>query len=374
VMVNSATLIYKGLQGKRRYFYLAGFLTGLAVTIWPAFLVVAFIFLLLILFVPQKESRRLSDLLKFTLPFLILPLVVWIPQYLLLSEFHLTHTATVGQFTGIPGPAWLLDLAYRFFLLGGFDWHQQGVTVLFGITYVILIVLAILGYRSLKKSDPLRRRFLKWFLVLMILVLPLVNYVFFSNYTRRVQVLFSISVIVLAAYYLLERFQQKRRIWAIAFVAWITIFANGWNVYQAHTEVLGAQKRHEGWQEDATGVLQCLRANTNFGDYIFCTKHTYRWVIAGYLVRFNLLAHRSGAYFSLNPELSEKMLNQYNAVLGSTDLDLIMRIFREYKIRFVIIYKGEPEQFPGLQLLLEHCTPVCTSDFYKIVRCEPSTE
>ena len=370
VIIDSVTLVYKGLQGRLWCFYLAGFLTGLSVTIWPAFLLVTLIFLLIIFLVPERESGRFGDLLKFTLPFLILPLVVWIPQYLLLSEFHLTGTDTIGGFTGIPGPAWLFDLVYRFFLLGGFDWHQHVVTVLFGVTYCILIVLAIFGYRSLDGSDLLRKRFLKWFLILMILILPVVNYVFFSNYTRRVQVLFNIPVIVLAAFYLLQEFGKKYKSLAIAFLIWAALFANIWNVYQAHRSALETQHRYQGWKEDATGVLQFLRANTSFGDYIFSTKQTYRWVIAGYLVRFNLLAHRTGAYFSLNPQLSEKMLKQYNTVLGSSDLDLIMRIFREYKIRYVIIYQGEPEKFPGLQLLLERCAPAYASEFYRIVRCD----
>lgn len=374
VIANSLTLIYKGLQGKRWCYYLSGFLAGLAVTIWPAFFLVTLIFLVIIFFAPEKGSRHPGDLLKFTLMFLILPIVVWIPQYLLLSEFHLTRTATIGQFTGIPGPAWFFDLVYRFFLLGGFDWHQHGVTVLFGITYVIFIVLAISGFRSLGVKDLLGRRFLKWYLILMILVLPVVNYVFFSNYTRRVQVLFNIPVIILAAYYLLEQFSKKYRSLVIAFVVWAALFTNGWNVYQAHRLARETQERYENWKTNATEVLQFLQSNTNFGDFIFSTKQTYRWVIAGYLVRFNLLAHRTGAYFSLNPELSEKMLKQYNTVLGSNDLDLIMRILNEYKIRYVIIYQGEPEQFPGLLLLLERCAPAYASEFYAIVRCDASTK
>jgi hypothetical protein len=374
VIVNTVSLVYKGLQGKRWCFYLAGFLTGLAVTIWPAFLLVALILLVIIFFVPEKGSKYPGDLLKFALPFLILPLVVWIPQYLLLSEFHLTGTDTIGRFTGIPGPNWFFDLVYRFFLLGGFDWHQYGVTVLFGMTYVILLVLAILDYLSLDGQDLLRKKFLKWFLVLMILVLPVVNYAFFSNYTRRVQVLFNIPVIILAAHYLLGKFKKKYRILVVAFAVWAALFANGWNVYRAHSSLLDTRNRYQDWKTDAAGVLQFLHANTSFGDFIFSTKKTYRWVIAGYLVRFNLLAHRTGAYFSLNPELSEKMLKQYNTVLGSSDLDLIMRIFREYKIRYVIIYQDEPEQFPGLQLLLEHCTPAYASEFYRIVRCDESTK
>jgi hypothetical protein len=374
VIVNSITLIYKGFQVKRWCFYLAGLLTGLAVTIWPAFLLVAFIFLVIIFFAPVKKSRHPGDLLKFALTFLILPMAVWIPQYLLLSEFHLTGTDTIGRFTGIPGPAWLFDLLYRFFLLGGFDWHQHGVTVLFGITYTVFIVLAILGYRTLDGQNLLKRRFLKWFLILMIMVLPVVNYVFFSNYTRRVQVLFNIPVIILTAYYLLEQFNKKYRILAIAFVVWAALFANGWNVYQSHSSALETKQRYESWKADATEVLQFLQSNTNFGDFIFSTKQTYRWVIAGYLVRFNLLAHRTGAYFSLNPQLSEKMLKQYNTVLGSNDLDLIMRILHEYKIKYVIIFQGEPEQFPGLLLLLEHCAPAYASEFYAIVRCDESAK
>ncbi len=370
VMVNSVTSVYGGLKGKRWCFYLTGLGTGLAVTIWPAFLLLAIVLLAVILFTPDKTLRRPGDLLKFIPAFLIFPIMVWVPQYILLSKSHLMGHSTIGQFKGIPGLFWLFDFVSRFILLGGVGWHWHGVTVLFGITYVILIGMAILGFRSLSKEELMKKRFLRLSFILMFIVLLIVHYVFSDSYSRRVQILFSIPVIILAAYHSVTQLGRKYKLGVTFLIIWVGVFTTGWNTYLAHDAVLRTKNEYEAWKKDATGALKFIQSNTDFGDYIFATKHTYRYVISGYLVRFNLLAHRSGAYFSLNPDLSEKMLKQYNTVLGSNDFDVIMRILNYYGIRYILINRGEQDQFPGIGLLTERCTTVYVSEFYKVLRCD----
>jgi 4-amino-4-deoxy-L-arabinose transferase-like glycosyltransferase len=327
VILNSITLVYLALQAKRWYLYPAGVVTGLAVTIWPAFLPVIFALVFAIFFAPDKRFRRLMDPLKFLLAFLVFPLMVWIPQYLLLSRHHLMGHHTIGRLKGIPEPAWFLDFISRFVLLGGFDRHQHEVTILFGTTYVILVAAAVLGFRSLGKKHLLKKRFLGLFFVSMLTALPIVHYVFSLMYSRCVQVLFSTLVAVVAAYYLVARLSGKYRLWGMALIVWIAGFATGWNIHRAHQHVLDTKNSFDSWKKYATGALEFVESNTAFGDYIFTTQNRYRFVLIGNLVRFNLVAHREGGYYSLNPELSEKMANHYNAILRSNDIGLTKKIF-----------------------------------------------
>jgi 4-amino-4-deoxy-L-arabinose transferase-like glycosyltransferase len=370
VIINSVTLVYLTVQGKRWCLYPAGLVTGLAVTIWPAFLPVAMVLVLAIFFAPDKKFRRQVDPLKFILAFLVVPVMVWVPQYLLLSKHHLMGHHTIGRFKGIPEPAWFLDLISRLVLLGGFDRHQHEVTILFGTTYVILVTVAVLGFRSLRKKYLLKKRFLGLFFVSMLTALPIVHYVFSLMYSRRVQVLFSTLVAVVAAYYLVAQLNRKYRLWAAALIVWIVAFTSGWNIYMAHKYVLATKDSHDSWKKYATGVLTFMESNTTFGDYIFATQNTYRFVVIGNLVRFNLVAHREGGYYSLNPELSEKMANHYNAILRSNDIGLTKKILGLYKIRYVLVQKGEQVIYPGLRQLFENCTLAYKDDYYAVLRCD----
>ncbi|MFH1335057.1 MAG: hypothetical protein ABII96_00930 [Candidatus Zixiibacteriota bacterium] len=367
VMVNSVTLVYLGLRGKRWCFYPAGLLTGLAVTIWPAFLLVAIVLLVVIYFTPEKKFWNPVSLLKFILTSLIFPLMVWIPQYLLLSKHHLLGHQSIGQFKGVPGINWFLDFAARFILLGGFDRQQQWVTVLFGMTYVILIALVIWGVRSFGKKELLKKRFLKLFFISMLMALSIIHYIFYYTYSRRVQVLLSVIVIIVAGYYLVTRLPKKYRLWNVAFILWVIIFTNGWNLYMAHKYVPETEYRYEIWRKYATGALQFIESNTAFGEYLFATEKTYRILIMGNLVRFNLMAHRSGNYYSLNPDLSEKMLDHYNTILNSNDFNITKRILNYYGIRHIVIYEGEQATYPGLGLLYENCTVAYRDENYSIL-------
>lgn len=374
VIINSVTLVYQTVQGKRWCLYPAGLAAGLAVAIWPAFLPVLFVLLLAIFFVPDKRFRRLMDPLKFLLAFLVVPLIVWVPQYLLLSRHHLMGHHTIGRFKGIPEPAWFLDFVSRFVLLGGFDRHHHWVTVLFSITYVILITGAVLGFRSLSKRHLLKRRFLGLFFVSMLTALPIVHYVFSFAYSRRVQVLFSTLVAVVAAYYLVAQLSGKYRLWGMVLIVWIAGFATGWNIHMAHRHVLDTKNSYDSWKKYATGALEFVESNTAFGDYIFATQNTYRFVLIGNLVRFNLVAHREGGYYSLNPELSKKMANHYNAILRSNDIALIRKILDLYGIRYILIQEGEQGVYPGLRELFENCTPAYQDGYYTVLRCDSSSK
>jgi hypothetical protein len=359
VMVNSLTLVYLALQGKRWCLYPAGLFAGLAVTIWPAFLPVAIVLALVILFAPEKERRRPIDLVKFASPFLGMAALVWMPQYLLLAKHDLMGHHSIARIKGIAQLGWLPDFVLRFVLLGGIDPNQLWVTVLSGIGYVILICTGILGLRCLRKEEPGKKRLLKMHLLLMLGVLILVDFVLGSAYSRRVQLLFSIPLASLAVYYLIGKLKGKRKILSVGFIAWLVALACGWNLYNLKDSVRKTKHGYEIWERRATGVLRFVESNTRYGEYIFATPWTYRFVVLGNLIRGNLLAHRDGGtYYSLNPDLSKRMLDHYNSILNSYDFGLIKRTLSFYNIRYVLMLNGEESMHIGMRVLFENCVHV----------------
>jgi hypothetical protein len=367
MIINSATLIYLALQGKRRYLYPAGLLAGLAVTVWPAFLPVALALVVVFYYAPDKKLRRWVDCLKFSLPFLVFPIIVWLPQYLLLSKYDLLGSKSVGLFKTIPGLTWFLNLLVKFIFFGGLEYQPQWVTALFGINYIIFITLAFLGLRSFRKKDLWKKRFWGMSLILMLAVIILVHYSFGPTYSCRVQLVFSIPLITVSAYYLVGQLNKKHRILSISFIVWLVVLTCGWNVYNVNKLVQETKDGYEMWEKYCPGALQFIQSNTADADYIFATKETYRFVVLGKLLRFNLVAHRDGTYYSLNPGLSEKMLNHYNAILSSNDFGLIKKILNHYAIRYILIHKGEEASYPGLRQLLENCRPAYQDDVFTVL-------
>ena len=369
LVINSTTLVYLALRGKKWCLYPSGFLTGLAVTIWPAFLPVAFILTIIVFFILEKASSRFLHLLKFILPFLVLPLIVWIPQYMLLKSHHLLGHHSIGQYKGIPGLGWFLDFAVRFILLGGFAHSYKWVVALFGLIYAFLIAFAIMGFRSLGKQHMLQKRFLKLFFILMLVTLPLLHYVFTYMYSRRFQVLFSMVIVIVATFYLLTKL-GKYRILGISFMVFAAGFSGIWNFHKVHEYVLENKQSYEIVKKYTTGVLEFFESRTAFGDYIFATARTYREVIFGNIIRFNLVLHREGNYYSLNPELSRKMLVHYNTILYSDDFSLIKKTLGYYNIRYVLIHKKEPPYYPGLKKLIENCNTVYRDEWFSILELD----
>ncbi|HEX7402308.1 MAG TPA: hypothetical protein VF369_09030, partial [candidate division Zixibacteria bacterium] len=188
-MVNSITLTYLALQGRKWCFYPAGLVTGLAITTWPDFLPVAVILIAVIFYSQNNRTKSISNPLKFALACLVLPLLIWVPQYILLSRQHLMGHGGFGLWKGIPSLSWFADFVLRFFTLGGFNNKEHWVTALFGINYIVCMGLAIWGFRSLGKS-ALLKKFLGLFIVLFLLCIPVIHYIFSFMYSRRVQVLF----------------------------------------------------------------------------------------------------------------------------------------------------------------------------------------
>jgi hypothetical protein len=165
-MINSTTLTYLALQGRKWCFYPAELVTGLAVTTWPAFVPVAVIFIAVIFYCQNTKTSSIGNLLKFVSACLVLPLLIWVPQFVLLSRQHLMGQGSFGLWKGIPAFGWFADFVFRFFTLGGFDNKEHWVTALFGINYIVFIGLAITGFRSLDEGTLLRK-FLGLFLVLI---------------------------------------------------------------------------------------------------------------------------------------------------------------------------------------------------------------
>ncbi len=369
-MINSVTLIYLALQGKRWYFYPAGVLTGLAVTVWPAFLPVALVSVAVVYYTLHKELRRFVDCLKFFLSFLVFPIMVWLPQYLLLSKHNLLGSESVGLFKTIPKLTWVFDVLVKFIFFGGFEYQPQWVTALFGVNYIILITIAFLGFRSFRKRDFLKKRFLGLYLILMLAVIIFVHYNFGPTYSRRVQLVFSIPLATVAAYYLVGQLNKRYRALSISFIVWLVMLTCSWNVYNVNKWVLDAKDGYEKWENYATGALQFIESKTTYAEYIFATRRTYRFVVLGNLPLCNLVAHRDGTYFSLNPDLSKIMLNQYNAILGSNDFAFIKNILNHYNIRYILIYNGDEKLYPGLMQLVENCTPVYQDDKFTVLILE----
>ena len=368
-LVNSITLTYLALQERRWCYYPAGFVTGLAVTTWPAFLPVAVIQIVVIFYSQNKISKSINNPMKFAITCLVLPVLVWIPQYLLLSQQHLMGHGGFGLWKGIPAFGWFADFAFRFFTLGGFDNKEHGVTALFGINYIVCIGLAIWGYRSLEK-DTLLKKFSGSFTVLILLSIPVIHYIFSFMYSRRVQVLFSILVVVLAVYYLMTHFIKKHKLLGLVLVVCMAVFANGWNVYMGHKYVVETRKRYETWKKYATGALGFIQSHTKPGEYIFATDNTYRFVIIGNTLRFNLQAHRSGNYYSLNPNLAKELMDHYDDILLSNDFDLIRRVLGYHGIRYVLVREGEQGIYPGLKQLYDKCDMGYRDENYAVLKCD----
>jgi hypothetical protein len=274
-----------------------------------------------------------------------------------------------GFWKGIPNLGWFADLVFRFFTLGGFDNKEHWVTALFGFNYVLLIGLSILGFRLLNKKDY-SRKFFGSFLSLVLISILIIHYIFSFMYSRRVQVISSILIVILAAYYLITHFNRKYRLWDYAFLVWVILFSNGWNVYMAHKYVMETKERYETWEKYATGALRFIQSNTRSGDFIFTTENTYRFVIIGNVLRFTLEAHRSGNYYSLNPDLAKDLADRYDDILLSSDLDLIKKVLDYYRIRYVLIREGEQEVYPGLKQLYDNCPAVYRDDNYAVLKCD----
>jgi hypothetical protein len=370
VIVNSITLTYMALQGKRWCLYAAGLLAGLAVTIWPAFFPLAIILALVIFFVPGKEQRQPIDLLKFALPFLGMAALVWIPQYLLLARCDLLGHHSMARITQIPDLGWLPDFLSRFIFLGGIDPNHQWVTFLFAANYIILIVTGLLGFRYLRKKEPRRKRFLTMHLLLILGVLVFVDYILGPTYSRRVQLIFSILLVTLTAHYLVGQLNRKYRILSISLMVWLVMSTCGWHVYNVNASVMKTKEGYEDWKRYAAGMLQFVESHTAYGEYIFATRETYRFVVLGNLIRCNLAAHRDGTYFSLNPGLSEKMLNDYSTIIASSDFATIRKTLKKYKIRYILTYKGEDTLHIGMKRLFENCTPVYQDDTFMVLKLE----
>jgi hypothetical protein len=369
VMVNSLTLVYLAVQGKRWCLFPAGVLTGLAVTIWPAFLPVAAVLALVVFFAPGNKYRRPIDPVKFALPFLGTVAALWMPQYLLLAKHYLLGHHSIARVKGIAHLGWLPDFVSRFILLGGIDPNQLWVTVLSGIGYVILIGTGVLGFRCLRKEKPGKKRFLKMHLLLMLAVLILVDFVLGSAYSRRVQLLFSIPLASLAAYYLIGQLKRKRKILSVIPIAWLIALACGWNLYNLNDSVQKTKQGYEVWEQRATGVLRFIESNTRYGEYIFATPWTYRFVVLGNLIRGNLLAHRDGGtYYSLNPGLSERMLNDYHEILNSYNFSLTKRALSFYNIRYVLMFNGEESIHAGMRVLFENCRQVYRDENFTVLK------
>jgi len=368
VIINSVALTYLGFQGRSWYLYLAGLAAGLAVTIWPAFLPVGIALPIVVFLTMQKGLWRPTNLLKFVLPFSVFPIMVWLPQYLLLSKHGLLGHHSIGQFKGIPGVAWFSDFAARFILLGGFDQNQQWVTVLFGMIYVVLIFTAFLGFRSLREETILKKKFLGYFLFLMLISLPVVDYVFSSVYSRRVQVLLSTVLVILAGYYLVAQLKARYRVLVTVFVVLVVASTSGWNIYQAHSYVMEAKIRYDARRKETTHVLEFIKSKTSFGEYVFATGKIYRSVIFGNIIRFNLVAHRDGSYYSLDPILSEKMLTEYESILNSGNFNFIRGILKQYNVRYILINNGEEILYPGIKQLSENCRRVYHDGTFAVFR------
>jgi len=160
---------------------------------------------------------------------------------------------------------------------------------------------------------------------------------------------------------------KKYRILSISFIVWLVVLTCGWNVYNVNRCMLVTKHGYETWEKYCPGVLQFIQSNTADAEYMFATKETYRLVFLGNLLRFNLVAYRDGNYYSLNPDLSEKMLNHYNAILSSNDFGLMKEILNHYGIRYILIHKGEESLYAGLRRLLENCRPAYQDDVFTVL-------
>jgi hypothetical protein len=189
-------------------------------------------------------------------------------------------------------------------------------------------------------------------------------------YSRRFQVLFSTLIVSVASFYLLAKLSSRYRILGLAFIVCAVGFSGSWNFYKAHEYVQENKKAYQIVKKYTSEVLEFFGSNTNSGDYIFATARTYRDVIFGNLIRFNLVVHREGNYYSLNPKISEIMLSHYNAILFSDDFGLIKKTLGFYKIRYILIHKKEPPAYPGLRVLMGNCKTAYKDQWFTVLELE----
>jgi hypothetical protein len=321
-------------------------LWGLAFLISPVY-VFAIGFTIVYELIFRKNVRRMG-LFVLVLLIVIIPFVV---QAYSVYGPGLAGSSTFALWRGLPDLAWLKGFVS--YMVSPLDGNPVDWPVPFAIAAA---GLGILGYRRHRGRLP--------FLYIAVLAFLFTAYHFNYTYASRILFLVTLFLAGFAVEYIQEIITARR---LAAIVLGALVIAGATDHYWRYLSLYQRQQKGFDYYVNATAGLKA-----NLGRYliprayILATDVTYRTMIMPLFAVHGLLAYKTGEYFQLNPELSHRMLDDYNQLLGSTDPVFIDEMCNAYNITTAVAGETSEMTIPAFQTIAQHWTLVFRDAYFRI--------
>lgn len=329
----------------------ASVLWGIAFIISPVYLFLIG-FTLLYELIIRRDFKRFAYL---TVPLLITLIPFYIQAYVVYRS-GMTDATTFALWRGVPDWEWL-----RLLIL----FTLSPVMNEFSLWVLPVAALLLFGIYILSRARPLPA-----FPIIAAAAYIFTAYCFSHQYATRMYFFLSIFLIAYIVNYLLARIRVKAVAWAIIAV----IFGSG--VY-SHFEITHKlytlqDQRLPPYRIMRASLTSGLKNLIKPGDTILATEETYRFFILPVFPVHGLIAYKSGEYFQLGKKAADKILNDYNRLIGAGDISLVNSICDAYDINTCVIRFTSEMDMPGYKAIAQNWTPVFEDRYCRIYQRQPA--
>jgi hypothetical protein len=321
-------------------------LWGLAFLISPVY-VFAIGFTLVYELIVRKDFRRVGW-------FIPVFLVVIIPFFIQAYSIYgpgLAGSSTFALWRGLPDLAWLKGFfSYLVSPLDGnpLDWH-----VLFALSAA---TLGIFGYRHHEDRFP----------YIYVAALAFLFTAYHFNFTYASRILFFVTLFLAGfAVEYLQKIITTRRLATLALV--LLVMMGAADHYWRYLSLYQQQKKgFEYYVNSSAGLKANLGKYLDPRAHLLVTGITYRTMIMPLFAVHGLLAYKTGEYFQLNPEISRRMLEDYQQLMNSSDAAVIDQICKTYNMTTAVAGEASEMNLPVFQTIAKNWTLVFRDAYFRI--------
>lgn len=325
---------------------LTALLWGMAFLISPVYLfAIGFVFVYELLV--RRDLRRAGAMVSVFLatitPFFVQTHAVYGPG--------LAGSSSFALWRGLPDPTWWKG--FLSYLVS----PVLGAPLTWPVPFAIAAgTIGIIGYVRRKKRLP--------FLFIAAAAFLFTAYHFSFTYASRILYLVALLLTGCAVEYVWTMIPRRSMAILVLVAAILAGTADHYwrylNLYQEQA------KGFADYERASAGLRANLGKYIDPAGYILATDITYRMMIMPHVAVHGLLAYKTGEYFQLNPDISRRMQEDYNRLIGSGNTAVIDELCRTYNITTAVAGETSEMTLPVFRTIADNWTLVFHDGYFRI--------